>query len=239
MSHITLDSFADDCDAIIVGASGGIGSKFSDKIISLNKFKRVIKLSRRGEIPVDLSSETSIAESVVNIYKITSNVNLIIDCTGFLHDETQKPEKNLRDLTKSKMIKSFTLNAIGPALLMKHYFPILSQNNKSVYVKLSAKVGSISDNKMGGWYSYRSSKAALNQLIRCGSIELKRMKRHAICIAMHPGTVDTKMSKPFMKSNLKIKSSEDTANEMVNVINNLKLNDTGKFFDYTGNVINW
>jgi NAD(P)-dependent dehydrogenase (short-subunit alcohol dehydrogenase family) len=137
------------------------------------------------------------------------------------------------------MAKSFALNAIGPALLMKHFLPMLPRDAKSVFVTLSAKVGSIGDNAAGGWYSYRAAKAALNQLVHTAAIELRHKRPKAVCIAMHPGTVDTPLSAPFAKSGLNVRPPERAAAEMLAVIARLTPEDSGKFFAYDGTELPW
>ena len=122
---------------------------------------------------------------------------------------------------------------------MKHFLPLLDKDQKSIFATLSAKVGSISDNRYGGWYSYRASKAALNQMIKTASIELKMKNKNAICVAIHPGTVTSKLSKPFQKDNLKIQSNEESAKNITEVIGGLKMSDSGLFFDWNGSIINW
>jgi NAD(P)-dependent dehydrogenase (short-subunit alcohol dehydrogenase family) len=137
------------------------------------------------------------------------------------------------------MKKNFEINVMGPALIMKHFLPLLDTDQKSIFATLSAKVGSISDNRYGGWYSYRASKAALNQMIKTASIELKMKNKNAICVAIHPGTVTSKLSQPFQKDNLKIQSNVESAKNIMQVMTNLKMNDSGLFFDWSGDIINW
>ena len=137
---------------------------------------------------------------------VEGDIRLVVDATGFLHDENSVSRKTWRDLDPTKMARAFALNAIGPALIMKHVLPLLPRVGKSVFATLSARVGSIGDNRSGGWYSYRASKAALNRLVRTAAIELKRVRPEAICVALHPGTVDTRLSSPFRKTDLDVKS---------------------------------
>ena len=137
------------------------------------------------------------------------------------------------------MLRSFRINAIGPALIMKHLLPKLPRSGRSIFVTLSARVGSIGDNFSGGWYSYRASKAALNQFVRTASLELSRTHPESICIALHPGTVDTNLSRPFSSNQKNIFSAEDSALKMIDVINKLTLDSTGGFFDWNGKVVPW
>ena len=137
------------------------------------------------------------------------------------------------------MARSFALNAIGPALIMKHVLPLLPREGKAVFATLSARVGSIGDNRLGGWYSYRASKAALNQLVRTASIELRCRQPEAICVALHPGTVDTPLSSPFSKADLDVQSPELAAKRLLAVIARLESNDSGGFFDHSGEPVPW
>ena len=135
--------------------------------------------------------------------------------------------------------KNFLINAIGPALLIKHFVPLLDNEDKAVFATLSAKVGSISDNGYGGWYSYRASKSALNQFIKTASIETKVKNKKAIIVALHPGTVKSKLSEPFQKINLKIQNPEESAKNLIKVINTLDYEQTGKFLNWDGSEIPW
>ena len=163
----------------------------------------------------------------------------MIDATGFLYDAEVEPEKSLRQLTPEHLAKAFAVNAIGPALLMKHFLPLMPRRERAVFATLSAKVGSIGDNHLGGWYSYRASKAALNQLVRTAAIELRRTAPNAICVALHPGTVDTRLSEPFSKSGLELQTPALAARRLLDVIANLDSTQSGQFFDYRGRNLPW
>ena len=149
------------------------------------------------------------------------------------------PEKTFKTIEFEFTKKNFLINAIGPALLIKHFAPLLDKEEKSVFASLSAKVGSISDNGYGGWYSYRASKAALNQLIKTASIEMKVKNKKAIIVAFHPGTVKSHLSEPFQKTNLKIQNPEESAKHLIKIINSIDQSQTGKFFNWDGSEINW
>lgn len=159
--------------------------------------------------------------------------------TGFLHDEAQRPEKSWRELDHAQMARSFALNVIGPALIMKHLLPLLPRQGKSVFATLSARVGSIGDNRAGGWYSYRASKAALNQLLRSAAIELRRRRPEAICVALHPGTANTLLSKPFSKGDLDVQSPDLAAQRLLAVVARLGPGHSGGFFDHRGDPVPW
>ena len=168
-------------------------------------------------------------------------LSLVFDATGILHSEesNQMPEKTYKNIDLNFMKKNFEINTFGPALLMKYFLPLLDSESKSVFVSLSAKVGSIKDNKYGGWYSYRASKAALNQLIKTASIELAMKNKKAICIAVHPGTVVSKLSQPFQKTDLKIQSPHESAKNILQVIFNLNSQNTGNFYNWDGTLLPW
>ena len=201
-------------------------------------YDAVIGLSRRSTPPLDLTSEASIAAAAAFVSE-QGTPGLIIDATGVLQSESIKPEKSWRELDAAQMAASFAINAIGPALVMKHFLPLLPREGRAVFATLSARVGSIGDNRLGGWYSYRASKAALNQLVRTAAIELTRRSPNAICVALHPGTVNTGLSASFTKTGLDVQTSERAADQLLEVIRGLKPTDSGGFFDYKGETIVW
>ena len=224
--------------ALVFGAAGGIGSAIVRWLQTDRCFTKVITFSRRSMPAIDLLSGTSLQDAAA-LASVEGDIRLVVDATGFLHDETHYPEKTWRDLDPTKMARAFALNAIGPALIMKHVLPLLPRVGKSVFATLSARVGSIGDNRSGGWYSYRASKAALNQLVRTAAIELKRVRPEAICVALHPGTVDTRLSSPFRKANLDVQSPDVAAQRLLGVIEGLGPGHSGGFFDYREDAIPW
>lgn len=143
--------------------------------------------------------DPTVEDDIVRAVNGLDNVVLtrVFVTTGFLHDATQRPERSWRDLERAALERSFLVNTIAPALVAKHILPRLPRNQRAVFAVLGARVGSIGDNRSGGWHGYRASKAALAMLIKTLSVELKRTHPQAICVALHPGTVDTSMSKPF------------------------------------------
>ena len=145
--------------------------------------------SRASEPDIDLTDEQTILRAAAAVKDSGLDLRLVFDATGFLHGCGFKPEKTLSAITPSHMAHAFAINALGPALLMKHFLPLLAKDGKSVFATLSAKVGSIGDNALGGWYSYRAPKAALNQFVHSAAIELARKRPEALCVALHPGTV--------------------------------------------------
>ena len=215
--------------AVVIGATGGVGAALSDALE--RDGETVMRLGRRTEPRLDLLEEASIAAAAAHI---GPGLTLVIDATGFLHDERYQPEKSLRQIDPTHMALSFAINATGPALLMKHFLPLLARNRRAVFATLSARVGSISHNRLGGWYSYRAAKAALNQIVRSSAIELARTHRLAVCVALHPGTVDTGLSGPFAKAGLEVQTPHQAAERLVGVIEALTPSKTGLLLDHQG-----
>lgn len=224
--------------AVVFGASGGIGDALYKALLASDRFDHVVALSRGSNPPIDLLDEASL-ERATAFAASKGEIRLVIDATGFLHDEGQGPEKSWRQMDAAKLAHAFAINAIGPALIMKHVLPLLPRTGKSVFATLSARVASIEDNRLGGWYSYRASKAALNQLVRTAAVELKRRSADAICVALHPGTVATALSAPFSKDGLEIQSAQASAARLLEVIDHLSPAQTGGFFDHLGATIAW
>ena len=223
--------------AIVIGATGGVGSALVSALIDGKAYDRVICLSRGSAPTVDLEKPDSLAKAADWLLSQPGEIRLVIDATGFLHDATLSPERSLIDLDPDHLRKAFAINAIGPALLMKHILPLLPRTGRAVFATLSARVGSISDNRLGGWHAYRASKAALNQLVRGAAIELARKRPHAICVALHPGTVETKLSAPFARSGLNVRPASEAAADILRVIERLTPDQTGGFFDQNGQPI--
>lgn len=216
----------------MIGATGGIGGALATALARDDDFSTVVELSRSGSPSLDLTSEHSIAEAAAFIAALDMPLRLVIDATGFLHDGDAMPEKTWRDLDAAQLAHAFAVNTIGPALLMKHFLPLLARGGKSVFATLSARVGSIGDNQLGGWYGYRASKAALNQMVRTAAIELRRQSPEAVCVALHPGTVESQLSAPFARTGLEVRSPQVAADELIAVITSLTSADTGSFLDH-------
>lgn len=214
--------------AVVFGATGGIGSALVEVLNHQRIFDRVIAFSRRSVPAIDLLNEESL-QAALAFAAAQGELRLLIDATGFLHDKHQAPEKSLRHLQADYLARSFALNAIGPALIMKHALPLMPRIGKSVFATLSARVGSIGDNRLGGWYAYRAAKAALNQLVRTASIELARRSPEGICVALHPGTVATSLSAPFAAQGLEIHTPESAAQHLLNVIDQFGQDANGGF----------
>ncbi len=227
--------------ALIVGASGGLGAAFVAQLAGDSRFSHVTGWSRSA-IPaahanvcatrIDLCDEATIEAAAQSL----GEVDLVIVATGLLHDGDLKPEKTWRSLDPSMMKRVFEINTIGPALVAKHVLPLLPRDRRAVFAALSARVGSISDNRLGGWHSYRASKAGLNQLIRCFSIELAAKRPQAICVGLHPGTVDTSLSKPYQAGvpDDKLFAAQVAARHLLGVLDSLTPVHSGRVYDWAG-----
>jgi len=224
--------------AVIFGSSGGIGNALIDALTSNGSFAHLLGFSRRTTPSIDLMNEASL-ERAARFAAGIGELRLVIDATGFLHDDRQGPEKSWRQIDAGNLARSFALNAIGPALIMKHVLPLLPRSGKAVFATLSARVGSIGDNHLGGWYSYRASKAALNQLVRTSAVELARQSPEAICVALHPGTVATSLSAPFSATGLKVHTPSEAAHHLLGVVDALTAESNGGFFDWRGQPVAW
>ena len=220
--------------ALVFGVSGGIGSS----IYSLLKRKdfKVYGFSRTTDQNSNIISEKYLKDLSHKFIEQNIKVKIFINAIGFLHDNYYSPEKKLQDINLEYMKKCFEINTIPTALMVKYFCPLMIKEEKSIFASISAKVGSISDNYLGGWYSYRASKAALNQIIKTSSIEQKRLNKNLIMISVHPGTVNTKLSRPFIGGK-KVQTPSEAATKIINLLEKLTLEDNGLFFDYNKNII--
>lgn len=219
--------------AIVIGASGGIGSALAE---ALNmRGVDVIRLSRQSDPPIDLEEDASIAAAAAALAD-RAPFDLILIATGILHGDGVTPEKSWRQIDGAALDRLFRVNATGPALVMRHFLPLLARDRRGVMAALSARVGSIGDNRLGGWVGYRSAKAALNQIIRTLSIELGRTHPDAILVGLHPGTVDTALSTPFQRSVPadRLFTSDHSATRLLDVLDGLTPADSGWCFDHAG-----
>ena len=204
-----MHSFESGGSAVVVGASGGIGSALVSALVQERCFKTVFALARTFEISthdcgrirrsrIDVTDEGSIEEAARTLAR---PLRLVIVATGVLHTpNVLAPEKTYRALDSAALLESYRINAVGPALVAKHTLPLMAPHGRSVFAALSARVGSISDNRTGGWHAYRASKAALNMIVRNLAIETSRRNPEQLCVGLHPGTVDTALSRPFQRS---------------------------------------
>ena len=222
--------------ALIIGASGTIGSHFVKLLENNPTCSQVIGIHRNSQSAIDYSRPETI-ESSANSLAGLGPFQLIINTIGILHSEHWMPEKKLDDLNQDQLNKMFSANTIGPALTIKYFSKLLDPKH-AVMATLSAKVGSIEDNRLGGWYSYRASKAALNMIIKTASIEFARTKPNIALIALHPGTVNSGLSQPFRGQQIG-RDPMDAVTDMFNVIANVNKEDSGSFLTYSGEKLPW
>lgn len=218
--------------ALIIGASGGIGAAVMAKLAA--RGVAVTGLSRR-DTALDVTDEDSVAAA---LGALDPGFDLILVATGALVIDGAEPEKSIRRVTAKGMADQFALNCIGPSLVLKHSLRLLPRDRRAVFAALSARVGSIGDNALGGWYSYRTAKAALNQMIHTGAIELARSHRHVLCVALHPGTVATRFTEDYAASHDRVAPAQAAIN-LLGVIDGLTPVDTGGFFDWQGKRVAW
>lgn len=216
-------------NALIIGASGGIGAAF-DGVLDCP----VTKVSRSAD-GLDLTDEASV-ERVLGA--LEGPFDLIIVATGALEIAGAQPEKSLRQITARAMADQFAVNAIGPALVLRHAARLLPRSAPATCAVLTARVGSIGDNRLGGWTSYRASKAAANQVVRCAAIELARSHKQLACVAMHPGTVATAFTEKYVGRHPAV-APEKAAAHILGVLEGLGAQDTGQFFDWAGKRVPW
>jgi len=231
-----MDSLPDQFHALVIGSSGGIGSAFVDLLKDLPRCASVRGLHRKSAPAIDYADEESIAAAARQLAD-GPRFHLIINATGMLHNAEFMPEKRLADLSLAQMQATFQANAFGPALIMRHFAPLMA-GERAVMAMLSAKVGSIGDNRLGGWYSYRASKAALNMLVRTAAIEVARTQKNSVVVALHPGTVNSRLSKPFRGETIG-RPAHDAAADMLRVLDALTPADSGSFKSYTGDELPW
>lgn len=234
---------------ILILGDGNIGKALAQKIYYANKKSKIHLTSRSikdSEGPftihtLDPLSDMSWHNFTNELQKVSPSLDLVISTYGVLHSkEGLRPEKSLREIDLSKMIESFSINAFTAPLIAKYLQPFFSKNTPSILAFLSAKVGSIEDNKIGGWYSYRASKAALNMFIKTISIEYSRNKLKTKVLSIHPGTTLTKLSGPFLKtSHLKIWTPEQTSVHILNVLENSEDVENGSFLNWDGTELPW
>ena len=234
---LDLHSFPDGGMALVLGASGGIGGALQAALQQSGRFETVLGLSRRDGF--DLTDEASIARAADATAAAGAPLRLVLVATGLLHDDRQQPEKSWRQLDGEQLARSFAINASGPALVAKHFLPLLPRQGKAVFAALSAKVGSIGDNQLGGWYGYRAAKAALNQLLHTAAIELARNRPEALCLTLHPGTVATGLSAPFSGTAHPPVAPQAAAERLLAVIDRATAADSGKLLDHTGLPLPW
>lgn len=217
---------------LIIGASGGIGAAMAD--VARERGAQVHTLSRSVD-GLDVTDEASVAE---HLGAVEGMYEAVIVATGALEIDGYRPEKSLRALDPAALTAQFALNAIGPALLLKHAVRLLPRDRRAVFAALSARVGSIGDNRAGGWYSYRAAKAALNQLIRTSAVELARSHPHLACVALHPGTVETRLTGKYLGRHPAV-TPRMAASNLWGVVDALTPEQSGHFFDWAKKTVPW
>lgn len=233
----------------VIGSTGGIGSAFVEHLLGRDGVEQIYCLSRRGTAPHQTEKIISgrldyyhpeTVQQVAEQIEQDGPLDLVIVTTGILHDSSGfRPEKSLRDLEAGQLARSWHINAIGPMLVARAFLPLMAKNRKTVFAALSARVGSISDNRMGGWYGYRAAKAGLNQLLKTASIEHARRWKQGIVIGLHPGTVNTGLSQPF-QGNVpvgKLFQPAYSAERLMQVIDQVNSADSGKVFAWDGSQV--
>jgi len=251
-----MKSFSDGSVALVQGASRGIGLGLVRTLLEDQCFESVIATCRdpasaddlqalSGDrlniLRLDVTDTAQVAGLAAKLETDAIRPSLVINTAGVLHGEGFAPEKKLEDLDMQSLERVFAVNAFGPALMLKALRPLMAREGKAVFAAISARVGSITDNRLGGWYAYRASKAALNQIIRTAGIEFSRRNRNVIAAALHPGTTDTGLSQPF-QANVpagKLFSVEQTCDYLLTVIDGLTEDDNGGFFAWDGKPIEW
>ena len=254
-------TFAAGGNVLIQGASRGIGREFVRQCLAESRVGQVVATCRSPAnatelaalaataagrltvLPLDVTNEASIAAAAAATARTLPRLHVVVNCTGILHEAAydMQPEKRLADVRPESLALAFAVNAIGPLLVARHFEPLLAHADRTVFASLSARVGSIEDNRLGGWYAYRASKAAQNMYTRTLAIEWARSRRNVICVALHPGTTDTDLSRPF-QGNVpegKLFGVERAVSQLLEVIDRMQPADTGQFFAWDGERIPW
>jgi NAD(P)-dependent dehydrogenase (short-subunit alcohol dehydrogenase family) len=230
--------------AVIVGASGGVGAALVRGLVARSPSRSIHALSRRAAAiegaqagVVDLEDEDSIQTAAAAVAR-DGAPELVIVATGVLHGAF-KPERSMRELSADHLLRDYRINAVGPALVAKHLLPLMPRDRRAVFAVLSARVGSIGDNRLGGWHAYRASKAGLNMILKTLAVEATRTHPQAIVCGLHPGTVDTELSQPFQRGVApgKLFTPEVSAAHLLKVIDGLTPADSGGVFAWDGSRI--
>ena len=246
-------------NALVVGASQGIGLGFVRSLLADSRAQRIFATDRQPStaaglfalqeqwpdrlscLSLDVTDEAQIATALTEISEAVGNLHLVLYCVGVLHEGELSPEKSLRQVNAKNLMTSFEVNSIGAVLVAKHAATLFDRSTPGVFAAISAKVGSIGDNRLGGWYGYRASKAALNMFMRTAAIEYRHRCPRTIVVTLHPGTTDTRLSKPFQDNvpEEQLFSVEESVAKLTGVLANLEPGDSGKFFSWNGNPLPW
>ncbi len=231
-----MDSLPDGFHALVIGASGTIGAAMVELLAASPRCASVRALHRHSAPPIDFADEASV-ERAASALADGPRLHLVVNAAGVLHCDAFMPEKRLADLHYAQMQATFQANAFGPALVLRHFAPLLDRE-RAIMAMLSAKVGSIGDNRLGGWYSYRASKAALNMLVKTAAIEVARTQGASVLVALHPGTVNSALSRPFRGESVG-RPAHAAAADMLRVLDGLTAADSGSFKSYNGADLPW
>ena len=231
-----MNSLPDAYRALVLGASGAVGAAFVAHLRADPRCATVVPLHRRSNPALDFEQEDSVGTAAAAVAD-QGPFHLLVNAAGLLHTEAFQPEKKLASLHYAQMEATFRVNAFGPALVLRHFSGLMAPG-RSLMVMLSAKVGSIGDNRLGGWYSYRASKAALNMLVRTAAIELARTRPELVVVALHPGTVQSALSRPFGGAQTG-RPPAQAAEEMLSVLDSLTAADSGQFLSWNGERLPW
>jgi NAD(P)-dependent dehydrogenase (short-subunit alcohol dehydrogenase family) len=247
-------------NALVVGASRGIGLGFVKYLLGDDNVAGIVAGCRNPEsaselvefagsdsqrlrvLPLEVTEETAIAAAAAVVASEFRRLDLLINCAGVLHDGGGlSPERRIAEIDPGNLLSSFAVHAVGPALLAKHFSPLFDREDRAVFASLSARLGSIGDNRLGGWYGYRASKAAHNMILRTLSIELRRRHRGLICASLHPGTVNTALSLPFQQGvpGDRLFSVERAVDQLIAVIDGFDAGSNGRFYAWDGEEIPW
>jgi NAD(P)-dependent dehydrogenase (short-subunit alcohol dehydrogenase family) len=249
----------ENAQVLIVGASQGIGLEFVNQLLQDDRVAHVYATYRQRDsatglfslldqhperlncFELDLTDESQIAAQIQQMRSHTNKLHLVMNCVGILHEGSMQPEKSVRQLDATQLMRYFQVNSIGAVLLAKYLLPLFQHGDRSIFATISAKIGSIGDNQLGGWYGYRASKAALNMFMRTAAIEYQRKSPRTIIVTLHPGTTDTRLSRPFQKNvpPEKLFSTHRTVTQLLTVLDGLAESDSGEFFSWDGSRLPW
>lgn len=246
-------------NALIIGANRGIGLGFTESLLEDERVSRIIATFREEKtakalkglkklhddrlltVKADVTDASSLDSAFKEIKGHVDVLDLVIYCAGLLHDDELSPEKSLSDINSQNLLRSFQVNSIGAVLSARYLTSLFKRDRPSIFACLSARVGSIGDNRLGGWYGYRASKAALNMFVKTISVEYSRCCPNTVVVSLHPGTTDTRLSKPFQRNvpEAQLSTIQETVGLLSNVLANLTLKDSGKFLSWDGTEVPW
>lgn len=244
--------------ALVVGASSGIGLGFVKALLNDESIQTLFATYRSPDsaaellkleaeyshlkcLNLDITDEEQVVRAIAQISAAVPALHCVINCVGILHEGDLQPEKSLRQINADQLLRYFQVNSIGSVLLAKHLMPLFKHGDRSLFATISAKIGSIEDNRLGGWYGYRASKAALNMLMKTAAIEYSRRCPKTIITLLHPGTTDTRLSKPFQRNvpPEKLFPVERTVSQLLDILETLTPSDSGSFFSWDGQPLPW